>query len=96
MVEIAEKQFCRINQPTLANLLRETGAKILVEAAHYDPAFGVGLQAAVHHPRGKAKLADQSILELGVDGNEIWKTPPGPMWGLNLLGKALMEVRAVM
>ena len=91
MLEIAEKKF---SQPSLAALLKSTGDKILVEAAHYDAEFGVGLQAAVHHPRCKKKFADRSILELDEKGEEIWKSLPGPTWGKNILGEALMKVRA--
>ena len=90
MIDIAKKKF---RHPFLAAVLKETGEKILVEAAHYDREFGVGLQAAVHRPRGKPKLADKSILELDANGKEVWKIPPGPAWGNNLLGKALMTVR---
>ena len=93
MLEIATKKF---SQPSLAALLKGTGEKILVEAAHYDAEFGVGLQAAVHHPRCKKKFADNSILELDEKGEEIWKTPPGPAWGKNLLGEALMKARALL
>ena len=93
MLEIVKKKF---SQPTLAVLLKETGGKIIVEAAHYDAEFGVGLQSAVHHPRGKAKFAEKSILELDETGKETWRIPPGPRWGQNLLGCALMQARALL
>lgn len=93
MVEILRSKFCPTRQPRLASQLLETSPKQLVEAAHYDADFGVGLQAGTHRPRNKAELADKSILGL-VDGREVWLVPPGPRWGKNLLGRALMEVRA--
>ena len=93
MFQIAQRKF---SQPSLAALLKKTGDKILVEAAHYDKEFGVGLQAAVHHPRGKSKLAHKSILQQDAEGHEIWKIPPGDAWGKNLLGKALMRTRTLL
>ena len=91
MLNIVKNKF---SQPSLAALLKQTGDKIIVEAAHYDADFGVGLQSAVHRPRGKAEFAHKSILELDDNGEEIWKIPPGDLWGKNLLGHALMQARA--
>ena len=77
----------------LKNVLMSTKALIIVEAAHYDSVFGVGLQAGLHYPRSKITLPDKCITELDTEGNEMWKVPPGPAWGTNLLGRALMAVR---
>ena len=96
MVSIIASKYCSVKQPAMAELLRQTGKLVLVEAAHYDNQFGVGLQAGVHRPRCKADKANKSILELDDTGHEVWRVPPGPEWGLNLLGQALMEVRSKM
>ena len=92
MVDILRAKFCPERQPRLAAMLIATQARQLVEAAHYDPDFGVGLQAGTHRPRNKPELTEKSILGLR-DGQEIWLVPPGPRWGKNLLGRALMEIR---
>ena len=94
MRAVLRSKFCPDRQPLMAALLVETQGKQLVEAAHYDADFGVGLQAGVHRPRCKPELHDKSIVELK-DGSEVWLVPHGsPRWGLNLLGRAFMEVRS--
>lgn len=59
--------------PDMAQKLKNTGGKIIVEASPYDKVWGIGMKDN----------------EEGVENPANWK-------GLNLLGEALMKVRAML
>ncbi len=72
--------------PELAALLLETGDKIIVEAAHYDKIWGIGLDTWDGKNRGALRRAPCGEIE--------WAVPPEQRpKNRNGLGKALMQVR---
>ena len=90
MYEIIVNKF---KQPSYAAILAKTNGHVIVEAAHYDPAFGIGLQVGSFAPRNKHGMEDKSVLKKLENGTVVWNIPPGPQWGQNILGEALMKVR---
>ena len=71
--------------PRLAEVLLKTGDRLIVEAADYDPIFGVGLSEYTSNLSRGCKLK-----------GEVFDIEPKFWLGENLLGIALIEVRATL
>ena len=91
MFEICMRKF---SSPEYKDILLSTGTRILVEAAHHDRDFGIGFQTATFAVKGT--VDKPSVLRHDQNGQITWQNPPGPGWGRNILGEALMKARAVL
>ena len=91
MFHICMRKFCN---PEYKDVLLSSGIRVLVEAAYYDDEFGIGFQTAAFAIKGK--VGKPSVLMHDNNGQIVWQNPPGPAWGKNILGEALMKTRAVL
>ena len=81
-----EQVYNKFHQsPRLAEVLLKTGDRLIVEAADYDPIFGVGLSEYTSNLSRGCKLK-----------GEVFDIEPKFWLGENLLGIAIIEVRATL
>ena len=91
MFDICMRKF---SNSAYKDVLLSTGTRVLVEAAYYDDEFGIGFQTGEFCV--KAKVGKPCVLMHDHNGQIVWQNPPGPAWGKNILGEALMKTRALL
>jgi predicted NAD-dependent protein-ADP-ribosyltransferase YbiA (DUF1768 family) len=78
----------------LAQYLCSTSSRWLIEAAHYDRVWGIGLTSGDHYPESKSSATP--LLRMRPDGREEWNVQPADWLGKNFLGIALMQQRTTL